>query len=206
MGDPAVRRGLAYLCVVGATVTASEATAVAYSRQVLHRGTGVAGILGASVAAAMVVTVALVPRSGGPRRLLQVSAGIGALICLGGGAALGIGHLVGAIVGYVLVGALAGTTTGAQVAFQPRIDPAVRVGVFSLLQGGLQGSQGAAAALGGVLLGVIGGRSALLAVLLATAAVLGWWVLRPIADPQPPAGTATVEDGARVAADALDAP
>jgi hypothetical protein len=186
VGDPAIRRGLAYLSLVGAVVTAAEATSVAYSRQVLHRGAGTAGIFGACVAAAMVVTVAVVPRSGGPRWLLQVSAGIGAVICLGGGAAFGVGHLAGAVVGYVLVGVLAGTTTGAQVAFQPRIDPAVRVGVFSILQGGLQGSQGAAAALGGVLLGLLDGRSALLVVLLVPAALLTWWVLRPISDPAPP--------------------
>jgi hypothetical protein len=183
--DPVLRRGIGYLSCVGAVVAASEATAVAYSRLVLGRGAGLGGVLGACVAGAMIVTVPLVPRTGSARRLLRLSAGAGAVACLVGGAFFGVGHLYGAVGGYLAVGVLAGTTTGAQVAFQPRIDPTVRVGVFALLQGYLQATQGAAAVLGGVLLEAFGGSGGELVMVGVAGACALAWVLRPVRSPCP---------------------
>jgi MFS family permease len=158
IADTVLRRGISVLLVAGVAAVAIEATAAAYARLVLHAGANTTGELAAAVPVGIVVAIPLLPRSGGPRRLLRAAA----LVAVIGGslsaAAFSAGHLAGAIVGFFGAGVLTGSVTPAQVAFQPRIPGADRTGVFSLVQGLAMASQGVGAVVGGVLAEAIGPR------------------------------------------------
>lgn len=171
--DLVIRRGAVVLVFVGLSVAAVEATAAAYARLVLHSGATAAGELAAAVPVGVLVAVPLIPRSGGPRRLLQASALVALIGGLVSGGAFGAGHLAGALVGFFGAGILTGAVTPAEVAFQPRIPADDRPAVFSVLNGLAVGMQAAGAAIGGAVATLIGPRhSALVWAGVAVAASL----------------------------------
>jgi MFS family permease len=160
LSEVVIRRSMEMLFIAALPAAAIEATVAAYARLVLHVDANLTGVLAAAVPLGIIVTVPLLPRSGGARRLLRAAALVALVGGLIGGAAFGAGHLAGAIVGYLAAGILSASSTPAQIAFQPRIDGADRPAVFSLAQGLVMGSQAIGAAVGGLAAVAFGPRHA----------------------------------------------
>ncbi len=150
--SPELRRLLAFCCLTAAVSIVPEGLAVAESKQ-LGGSPLTAGLLSATIPLGAAVGAVLLGRFVAPDRRLALVRPLGLLSALALAATLLLPGLSATAVLWVVCGIGAACQMPANVAFVLRLDPTVRGRALSIAQVLLQGSQGLAIALGGVLAG-----------------------------------------------------
>ncbi len=191
--SPELRRLLAFCCLTAGVSIVPEGLAVAESRQ-LGGSPLTAGLLSATIPLGAAVGAVLLGRFVSRDRQLALVRPLGLLSALALAATLLVPGLPATALLWVVCGVGAACQMPANVAFVLRLDPAVRGRALSIAQVLLQGSQGVAVALGGLLAGRLDahravGWAGVLGLVLTAALALRWpdglRVARPAAPARP---------------------
>ena len=179
--DPFVRRFFVTFTITGASAVVAESLVAVYALQELMRPAGVAGLLAAAIPlGAIAATVLARPRGGSDTYKLRRAAVIGLIGALAGmlifAASPGLPLI---LLAFGFVGAVNASRIPANEVAVIRMEDRVRGPAITVINGFVLGSQGIAAAVGGISARLFGLRETILVSLLIAAAVCAWGAASP---------------------------
>jgi predicted MFS family arabinose efflux permease len=182
--EPYVRRFFLSFTVVGACAVAAESLVAVYGLDELGIGPTQTGLLAAAMPAGAILAVVFARSRGTDAAKLRRAADMVAVGSVTAMFMFAIGPAMPVIlIGFAAVGLLNASRVPANEVAVLRIDDAVRIPAFSILDGFLLGSQALAAALGGLFAREVGLRPTLVAAMAIAVVAGATSIMKPPREP-----------------------